>query len=30
VRAKLVQDLADSQTTTRVITRLWTRFMTGA
>ena len=30
VRARLVQDLADSQPTTRLITRLWTRFMTGA
>lgn len=30
VRARLVQDLADSQQTTRLITRLWTRFMTGA
>jgi len=29
VRAKLVPDLADSQETTRLLTRLWTRFLTG-
>ncbi|HEY8540327.1 MAG TPA: polyamine ABC transporter substrate-binding protein [Steroidobacteraceae bacterium] len=29
VRAKLAPDLTDSEETTRVMTRLWTRFMTG-
>jgi putrescine transport system substrate-binding protein len=29
VRAKLAPDLTDSEETTRIMTRLWTRFMTG-
>jgi len=29
VRAKLTPDLADSEETTRLMTRMWTRFMTG-
>jgi len=29
VRAKLANDLADSEETTRTMTRLWTRFNTG-
>jgi putrescine transport system substrate-binding protein len=29
VRTKLVPDLADNQLTTRLITRMWTRFLTG-
>lgn len=29
VRAKLTPDLADTEETTRVMTRLWTKFMTG-
>lgn len=29
VRAKLAPDLADSEETTRLMTRMWTRFMTG-
>jgi putrescine transport system substrate-binding protein len=29
VRAKLAPDLADTEETTRIMTRLWQKFMTG-
>jgi putrescine transport system substrate-binding protein len=29
VRAKLTPDLTDTEETTRLMTRMWTRFMTG-